>query len=105
LKRISSEQPQKNQQLLKMDEYVKKPKVIKEEKCRWESPNLQFELDKGGKTSVAEIKANYNKKGEVVNWENEMNKMTPTSQVEAYNLKNQVLSAKGIFIEEFFDEN
>jgi hypothetical protein len=45
LKRFSSEQPQKNQQLLKMDEYVKKPKVIKEEKCRWESPNLQFELD------------------------------------------------------------
>jgi hypothetical protein len=28
-----------------MDEYVKKPKVIKEEKCRWESPNLLFDLD------------------------------------------------------------
>ena len=54
---------------------------------------------------MAEIKAKYNRKGEVVNWEYEMNKMTPTSQVEAYNLKNQVLSAKGIFIEEFFDEN
>ena len=45
LKRISSEQPQKNQQLLKMDEYVKKPKVIKEEKSRWKSPNLHFDLD------------------------------------------------------------
>jgi hypothetical protein len=54
---------------------------------------------------VAEIKANYNKYGGLVNWENEMNKMTPTSQVEAYKFSNQVLSAKGIFIEEFFDEN
>jgi len=31
--------------MLKMDEYVKRPKVIKEEKGRWESPNIQFDLD------------------------------------------------------------
>jgi hypothetical protein len=54
---------------------------------------------------MAEIKRKYNKKGEAVNWEDEMNKMTPTSQVEAFKVKDQVLSAKGIFVEEFFDEN
>ena len=45
-----------SQQLIKMDDYVKKPKVIKEEKWKWESPNLQFNLDdyQGGKTSLAE---------------------------------------------------
>jgi hypothetical protein len=64
-----------------MDEYVKKPKVIKEEKYRWESPNLQFDLDdyKGGKTSMAELKRKYSQRGEEVNWEYEMNKMTPIS--------------------------
>jgi hypothetical protein len=59
----------------------------------------------GGKITMAKIKKKYNEKGEAVNWEDEMDKMTPTSQVEAYKVKDQVLSAKGIFVEEFFDEN
>jgi hypothetical protein len=69
-----------------MDEYVKKKRVIKEEKSRWESPNLQFALDdnRGGKTSVAEIKKKYYKNGELVNWDFEMNKFAPTSQVDAF---------------------
>ena len=94
-----------SQQLIKMDDYVKKPKVIKEEKWKWESPNLQFNLDdyQGGKTSLAEQKKKHN--GNEVNWDYEINKMTPRSQVNAFKYKEQVLSPKGIFVEEFFDEN
>jgi hypothetical protein len=93
--------------MIKSDEYVKKKRVIKEEKSRWESPNLQFALDdyQGGKTSVAEIKKKYYKNGELVNWDFEMNKFAPTSQVDAFKYREQVLNVKGIFVEDFFDEN